>query len=99
MNVHMQRRTERKPSFRPQLELLESRDLLSAGSLDATFGAGGIALTDFGASDFAYAVAMQPDDKIVVAGSTGTQVGGDFALARYDPNGTLDTTFSFDGKV
>ncbi|MBI4770572.1 MAG: hypothetical protein HY784_09250 [Chloroflexi bacterium] len=39
--------------------------------------------------------AVQSDGKIVVAG----QSDGDFALARYNANGSLDTTFSTDGKV
>src|SRR5439155_19461396 len=48
----------------------------------------------------ANAVAMQPDDKIVVVGSTFSALSGyDFALTRYNPDGTLDTSFSFDGKV
>src|SRR5712691_4083527 len=90
--------------LRPQLELLETRDQPSAGALDLTFGAGGIALTNFGPGfAFANAVAMQPDDKIVVAGAKNSRIAGpgllDFALARYNPNGSLDPTFSFDGKV
>jgi len=50
------------------------------GTLDATFGTGGLATTDFNnGSDRAYALAIQSDGKIVAAGSTNT----DFALARY----------------
>ena len=58
-------------------------------------------ITDFGGVDRAFAVAIQPnDDKIVVAGTTNGGGGGyNFALTRYNPNGTLDTSFSFDGKV
>lgn len=66
------------------------------GSPDASFGQGGIARTDFaGASDIARAVALQPDGKIVVAGSAGR----DFAVARYHANGTPDNTFGGDGLV
>ncbi len=65
------------------------------GSLDASFGAGGRVTTNFGNSDRAKAVAIQADGKIVVAGTSGV----DFALARYNTNGTLDTTFDGDGMV
>ena len=73
------------------------------GSLDPTFGAGGKVITDFfGFSDRANALAIQNDGKIVVAGlATG---GSDistivFALARYNPDGSLDPTFGSAGKV
>ncbi len=65
------------------------------GSLDATFGANGKVTTNFGGEDRAYSVAIQADGKIVVAGTC----DGDFALARYNANGSLDATFSGDGKV
>ena len=42
---------------------------------------------------------MQADQKIVVAGYAYNGTNYDFALARYTPMGTLDTTFSADGKV
>ena len=68
------------------------------GDLDASFSGDGKVLTDFsGADSLAYALAIQPDSKIVVAGAGGA--GSDFALARYLPNGTLDSTFSGDGKL
>ena len=68
------------------------------GSLDPTFGTGGKVTTDFGHGEEAFALALQPDGKIVVAG--GSSVGdSDFALARYSPNGTLDPTFGTGGKV
>jgi uncharacterized delta-60 repeat protein len=72
----------------------------SNGVLDTTFGGGGKVTTDFGGQDVAQAVALQPDGKIVVAGwADGSNFSPDFALARYRPNGVLDTTFSGDGKV
>ncbi len=55
----------------------------------------GIITTDFGGSDSGRSVAIQSDGKIIVAGSTLN--GG--ALARYNANGSLDTTFSGDGMV
>jgi uncharacterized delta-60 repeat protein len=65
------------------------------GSLDTTFDVDGKVATDFGDSDSARGVAIQGDGKIVAAGST----VGDFGLARYNPNGSLDTTFNVDGRV
>ena len=67
------------------------------GALDATFGGGdGKVITNFPIGyAWAFGVAIQEDDKIVAAG----QAGGDTALARYLPNGTLDTEFSGDGKM
>ena len=71
----------------------------SDGSLDATFGSGGKVTTDFGGG--AEAVALQPDGKIVAAGSAspGATIFSDFALARYNPDGSLDATFGSGGKV
>src|SRR5205085_1470565 len=64
------------------------------GSLDSTFGIGGIITTDFaGSYDQATAVALQSDGKIVVAGEAYTGASYDFALARYTTTGVLDTTF------
>jgi uncharacterized delta-60 repeat protein len=65
------------------------------GSLDTSFSGDGKQTTDFGSFDQANGVALQADGKIVVVGFTG---GGDFALARYNSNGSLDTSFSGDGK-
>ena len=72
-----------------------------AGDLDTSFGVGGKVITDFsGSNDEATAVALQPDGKIVVVGGSSiSEIGGLFALARYLPNGTLDTTFGGDGRV
>jgi len=74
---------------------------LRTGTLDPSFGGDGTVLTDFGSSrgDSASALALQPDGKIVVAGSSSISGGNLSALARYLPNGTLDTSFSGDGKV
>jgi uncharacterized delta-60 repeat protein len=74
---------------------------LADGSLDPTFASGGMVTTDFAAStDFAQGLAVESDGRIVVAGCS--DAGGsslNFALARYLPDGTLDTDFSSDGKV
>jgi uncharacterized delta-60 repeat protein len=65
------------------------------GSPDSTFSDDGKQITNFGASDQAVSVVVQPDGKIVVAGNCKTQ----FAIARYNTNGSLDNTFSGDGKL
>jgi len=65
------------------------------GSLDTTFAGDGKATTDFGSNDMGLSVALQYDGKIVVAGLS----GGVFAVARYNVDGSLDTSFSGDGKV
>ncbi len=71
------------------------------GSLDSDFGNDGKAITDVGGiRDQAYSVAIQSDSKIVVAGySEGGDGGWDFAVVRYDTNGSLDSDFGNDGKV
>jgi uncharacterized delta-60 repeat protein len=71
------------------------------GSLDTSFSGDGLQTTDFdfGADDGASGVALQADGKIVAAGvAGGGATGNDFALARYNPDGSLDTSFSGDGK-
>jgi len=70
------------------------------GSLDTSFGTNGIVMTDLGGtSDQAFGMAVQPDNKIVVVGSS--NVGGttDFAVVRYNTNGSLDNTFGTNGVV
>jgi uncharacterized delta-60 repeat protein len=72
------------------------------GSLDVTFDGDGKVTTDFaGSIDEARGVAIQADGKIVAAGFTDVSgpFGFAFALARYNTNGSLDTTFDGDGKV
>jgi uncharacterized delta-60 repeat protein len=69
------------------------------GSLDTTFGIGGKVTTDFGQRDWATAIAIQSDGKIVAAGIAGTTSNRDFALARYNPDGSLDVRFGVGGKV
>jgi uncharacterized delta-60 repeat protein len=69
------------------------------GTPDATFGTGGQVTTDFGGTDSAASLALQADGKIVLAGLSLLGGGQNFAVARYNPNGTLDTTFGAGGKV
>lgn len=67
---------------------------LADGSLDAAFSFDGRVTVDFGGSnDRCNAIALQADGKIVVAGTTNAVGNDDFAVARLDPDGTLDATF------
>jgi uncharacterized delta-60 repeat protein len=70
-----------------------------AGSLDSTFGNNGIVVSDFGDDASAYAIAIQPDDKIVIAGIIKTNLEQDFLVARYHSNGSIDMAFGNDGIV
>jgi uncharacterized delta-60 repeat protein len=75
------------------------------GSLDRSFGNGGIVTTIFPEGSYAFDVALQPDGKIIAAGTVfvdfnpGDLSDTDFALARYNPDGSLDTTFGNGGTV
>jgi uncharacterized delta-60 repeat protein len=67
----------------------------SDGSVDSGFGSGGVATTDFAsADDRARYVAVQPDGKILVAGSVHNSAGKSaLAVARLNADGSLDTSF------
>src|SRR5258706_2071287 len=70
------------------------------GTLDFSFGEGGKVATNFfvGSSDGIRGIAIQQDQKIVAVGSAG--LGSfDFAVARYNVNGTLDESFGLGGKT
>lgn len=70
------------------------------GDLDPTFGTGGKVTTALGtSSDEGYGVAVQDDGKIVVAGYAENGPYFSFAVARYETNGSLDTSFGRGGKV
>src|SRR5687768_10680834 len=79
--------TRRPPAFEP----LEGRMLMSAGDLDFSFSGDGKLTTDFGAGtiETVYDVAVQPDGKVVVVGES----GDNWAVARYNVDGSLDTSF------
>ena len=67
------------------------------GTLDTAFGSGGKRVISFGGDSLGESVfgaALQPDGKIVLAGGSDLRA----AVARLNPNGSLDTTFSGDGK-
>ena len=72
------------------------------GRLDRRFGREGMVATDFGTYEHAAAVKIQPDGRIVVAGYTyteGSSPQSAVAVARYRPNGSLDSSFGAGGKV
>jgi uncharacterized delta-60 repeat protein len=77
------------------------------GSLDRTFGTGGVAITDFGLSapdSASFALALQSNGDIVAAGAagvnaSGTLISSSFGLSRYTSAGILDTTFGTGGEV
>jgi len=75
----------------------------SNGNLDTTFGSNGLVKTDVqGADDLIAGVAIQPDGKIVVAGTCESNIFAtrkNFCLVRYTATGALDTSFSNDGKL
>ncbi len=72
---------------------------LPDGSLDPTFGTGGMVTTDFGTFPFAAALVQQADGKLVAGGPTDAGGCCDFALVRYLSDGSLDPTFGVGGKV
>ncbi|HNW98820.1 MAG TPA: T9SS type A sorting domain-containing protein [Bacteroidales bacterium] len=70
------------------------------GTLDNTFDSNGSTTTAIGTgNDIAQSLAIQPDGKIVAAGFSMSTSGWDFAVVRYNSDGSLDTDFSTDGKV
>src|SRR5262245_24776778 len=72
----------------------------TTGTLDASFGTGGrVTTTIAGNSDFVRGVVIQPDGKIVAAGTALGDLGSDFAVTRYNTDGTLDTSFGVRGIV
>lgn len=70
------------------------------GTPDVTFGTGGLVITDINLrDDTARAISIQTGGKILVAGSSGLSGIQDVAIARYNTNGTLDTSFGSGGIV
>ena len=82
--------------------VLQSLLMAADGDLDTSFGVDGIVITDLGSvADYANSVAIQSDGKIIAAGQNydSSIHKYDFALVRYDTNGTPDTSFGTDGIV
>jgi uncharacterized delta-60 repeat protein len=70
------------------------------GSLDTSFGASGIVITDIlGHDDAVTGLALQPDGKIVAAGKARTSSAWNVAVVRYNTNGSVDSSFGTNGKV
>ncbi len=70
------------------------------GSLDTSFGVGGLVTTSVGTvGDAAYSIALQSDGKIVVGGRSHNGTANDFVLLRYSTDGVLDPQFGTEGKV
>lgn len=69
------------------------------GSLDNTFGFGGFNALDFmGGPDYGWALALQADGKILVAGTVFNGARNVYGVARFDSDGTVDHSFDVDGK-
>ncbi|MCP3882225.1 MAG: hypothetical protein GY701_28110, partial [Sulfitobacter sp.] len=72
----------------------------SDGSLDTTFDIDGKVVTDMGVSTvLAQSVAIQADGKVILAGRCDSGIDTDFSMVRYNTDGSLDTSFDFDGRV
>jgi len=72
----------------------------SDGTLDTTFGSSGKVIQPIGsANDRGQSLAIQPDGKILLGGYCSNGSNWDFCIARFNSNGTLDTTFGSSGKV
>jgi len=69
------------------------------GSLDTSFDTDGIVVTDLGGIDLISDLVLDADGKIVVAGYSDAGGNNDFVVARYNTDGSLDTSFDTDGIV
>jgi uncharacterized delta-60 repeat protein len=87
----------------PETGNVQVARLNANGTLDTTFGSGGIATADFGGDDFGLAMARQANGRILIAGlSRPTQIGattGGAIVARLRANGALDPDFDGDGRL
>jgi uncharacterized delta-60 repeat protein len=80
---------------------LEAGSAWAISQLDATFGLNGRVAVELGVKNGGHAILVQPDGKIVVAGSS-SGAGGEamnFALLRFNRDGSLDTTFNGEGSI
>jgi len=72
----------------------------SNGTLDTSFGSSGKVIQPIGSvSDYGYSLAIQSDGKILLGGYCYNVGYKDFCIARFNSNGTLDTSFGSSGKV
>ena len=89
-------------SYRPPYSRFAVTRYNADGTLDVTFGFGGLVTTEFGLVGSAARptdVVLQPDGKIIVVGRSQDPTTDNVALARYEPNGALDQTFGSGGRV
>ncbi len=68
------------------------------GTIDSSFGVNGIVISSFGYQDYAGGAVLQPDGKIVVGGNE-TRYTPDLMVARFNSNGTVDSSFGTNGKT
>ena len=74
--------------------------LAQSGTLDLSFGSGGmVATTIRGSDDIGESIAIQSDGKILAVGHTKVNDDWDIALCRYNKDGTLDNSFGYLGRV
>jgi uncharacterized delta-60 repeat protein len=71
----------------------------STGYFDPSFSSDGLLTVDLGGDELAHAVALQPDGKILIAGTKQTSTGSWFLLKRYLSNGSSDLQFGDNGTV
>src|SRR4051812_168447 len=87
----------------PHAECLEGRRLLSsASSLDPSFGNAGVVTTTFGSdagTEAAKGIAVTDNGKIITASKISIGAGQGVGIARFNADGTPDTTFGIDGQV
>src|SRR5688500_20338847 len=89
-----------RTKFRPLVEPLEHRCLLALTDVDASFGNNGRALVDHvsQSTDYMDAVGLTPDGKLLIAGTSDVLADAKPTLARYNLDGTPDTTYGTTGK-
>lgn len=94
-----------RSAFRPAVEFLEDRNLLSAGSLDPTFGVGGEVTINYRPGDQSSlgATAVQADGKLIIAGVSRNDSPSPSTAAvvveRLNSDGSIDTSFGKNGEV
>ena len=70
------------------------------GSLDNSFGINGKVITPIGTMhDRSFNILVQQDDKFIVTGNIENGLDNDFALVRYNSNGSVDSLFGLNGVV
>jgi uncharacterized delta-60 repeat protein len=85
----------------PETGNVQAARLTPGGTLDTTFGTGGIATADFGGDDFGLSAARQANGRILIAGLSRPTLSNDPSsaiVARLRSNGVLDPDFDGDGR-